>query len=155
MTTRVQTLLCGAEMVACELNLLYTYLLFIAFPNAHTSRIRSLLSSSVTANVAPMAMHDLMVAALEKDAELVKQINEPLLLLHKNLFLESNPIPVKWAAWRSGLIDSPYCRPPLDELDPNFHVDVEAALEAAGLLSFDLNGLKVPQPANRVLSNDY
>lgn len=103
---------------------------------------------SVTANVAPEAMHDLMVAALEKDAELVKRINEPLLGLHKNLFIESNPIPVKWAVWRSGIIDSPYCRPPLCELDPKFHADVETALEAAGLFSFDLNELKNTQFAN-------
>ena len=84
-------------------------------------------------------MHDLMVAALEKDANLVKQINEPLLGLHTNLFLESNPIPVKWAAWRAGMIDSPYCRPPLDELDPKFYKDVEAALVGAGLVGFDWN----------------
>jgi dihydrodipicolinate synthase/N-acetylneuraminate lyase len=52
---------------------------------------------SVTANVAPEQMHDLMVAALEKDAELVQRINWPLMGLHKNLFVESNPIPIKWA----------------------------------------------------------
>jgi len=62
-------------------------------------------------------MHDLMVAALEKDADLVQQINGPLMGLHKNLFVESNPIPVKFAAWRAGLIASPFCRPPLAELD--------------------------------------
>ena len=110
------------------------------------------IHSSVTANLAPEQMHDMMVAALEKDAELVKQLNEPLLGLHKNLFLESNPIPVKWAAWRAGLIDTPYCRPPLCELDPKFHKDVEKALQAAGLLSFDLpdfNDNKVlTQPAS-------
>ncbi|KAL9189656.1 hypothetical protein ACHAXT_009331 [Thalassiosira profunda] len=94
---------------------------------------------SVTANLAPTQMHDLMVAALEKDVNLVKQINEPLLGLHTNLFLESNPIPVKWAAWRAGMIDSPYCRPPLDELDPKFYKDVEAALVGAGLVGFDWN----------------
>jgi len=104
---------------------------------------------SVTANVAPEAMHDMMVAALENDAELVQRLNEPLLGLHSKLFVESNPIPVKWAAWRAGLIETPYCRPPLDELDPKFHADVEKALEAAGLLAFDLKDvLKVPQPAN-------
>ena len=58
-----------------------------------------------------------MVAALEKDADLVQWINGPLMGLHKNLFVESNPIPVKYAAWRAGLISSPYCRPPLAELD--------------------------------------
>ena len=72
---------------------------------------------SVTANVAPEQMHDLMVAALEKDADLVQQINGPLMGLHKNLFVESNPIPVKFAAYRAGLITSPFCRPPLAELD--------------------------------------
>jgi len=43
-------------------------------------------------------MHDLMVAALEKDADLVQQINGPLMGLHKNLFVESNPIPVKFTS---------------------------------------------------------
>lgn len=90
---------------------------------------------SVTANVAPGPMHELMMASLKQDnAEAVKKINEPLLKLHKNLFLESNPIPVKWAAWRMGLIESPYCRPPLCELDAEFYEDVETALDAAGLL---------------------
>lgn len=50
---------------------------------------------SVTANVAPEAMHELMMASLQNDEEAVKRINAPLLGLHKNLFLESNPIPVK------------------------------------------------------------
>mmetsp|Transcript_31385 Transcript_31385/g.40312 ORF Transcript_31385/g.40312 Transcript_31385/m.40312 type:complete len:105 (+) Transcript_31385:17-331(+) len=100
-------------------------------------------------------MHDLMVAALEKDAELVQRINEPLLGLHDNLFLESNPIPVKWAAWKSGLIESPYCRPPLCELDPKYHDDVETALKAAGLFNFDLNEIKVPQPANGLAFGTY
>lgn len=103
---------------------------------------------SVTANVAPEQMHDLMVAALEKDVDRVKKINEPLLGLHRNLFLESNPIPVKWAAWRVGLITSPYCRPPLSELDTKYYKDVETALFAAGLLDFEVLGFeaKVPLP---------
>lgn len=78
-------------------------------------------------------MHDLMVAALEGDADLSERINKPLLGLHKNLFVESNPIPVKWAAYKTGLIQSPHCRPPLCELDPMFYQDVEMALKAAGL----------------------
>ena len=103
---------------------------------------------SVTANVAPEQMHDLMVAALEKDVDRVKKINEPLLGLYRNLFLESNPIPVKWAAWRVGLITSPYCRPPLSELDTKYYKDVETALFAAGLLDFEVLGFeaKVPLP---------
>ena len=69
---------------------------------------------SVTANVAPAAMHDMMMAALK--GESASQINDSLLTLHKNLFCESNPIPVKWACQRMGLIQSAYCRPPLDAL---------------------------------------
>jgi len=101
---------------------------------------------SVTANVAPSEMHDLMVAALEKDASLVQKINEPLLGLHKHLFCESNPIPVKWAAWRAGLIESPYCRPPLAELDTKYYKDVETALYAAGLLDFEVLGFDAKIP---------
>lgn len=89
---------------------------------------------SVTANVAPKAMHELMMAALAGDKAEVERINEPLKLLHKKLFVESNPIPAKWAVHRMGKIDSPYCRPPLDELDPKFYADVEQALLAAGLI---------------------
>mmetsp|Transcript_31193 Transcript_31193/g.65908 ORF Transcript_31193/g.65908 Transcript_31193/m.65908 type:complete len:359 (+) Transcript_31193:141-1217(+) len=100
---------------------------------------------SVTANVAAEAMHNLMMAALAKDEEAVKRINEPLLGLHKKLFVESSPIPAKWACSRIGLTKTPYCRPPLAELDPKFYSDVETALEAAGLTGFDV---KVPVPAN-------
>ena len=100
---------------------------------------------SVTANLAPGAVHEVMMAALRKNEETMKRLNDPLLKLHKNLFLESNPIPVKWAAWRMGLISSPYCRPPLCELDSKYYEDVETALEAAGLLGVELN---IPQTAN-------
>ncbi|KAL3795647.1 hypothetical protein HJC23_002054 [Cyclotella cryptica] len=110
---------------------------------------------SVTANVAPQDMHDLMMASLDKNMELVKKINEPLLKLHKNLFLESNPIPVKWAAWRMGLISTPFCRPPLAELDSKFFDDVDAALEGAGLLGFgDVTHAKAPVLASRLESSD-
>lgn len=51
---------------------------------------------SVTANVAPEEMHNLMMASLDGEAELVKKINEPLLALHNKLFVESNPIPVSF-----------------------------------------------------------
>jgi 4-hydroxy-tetrahydrodipicolinate synthase len=52
---------------------------------------------SVTANVAPKAMHDLCQAALDKDVDAVRRLNTPLCDLNKNLFIEANPIPVKWA----------------------------------------------------------
>jgi len=59
---------------------------------------------SVTANIAPRAMHDMCMAALKGDRETAEKINEPLKGLHKNLFLEANPIPVKWALYEMGLI---------------------------------------------------
>ncbi|MGD8941426.1 MAG: 4-hydroxy-tetrahydrodipicolinate synthase, partial [Gammaproteobacteria bacterium] len=59
---------------------------------------------SVTANVAPKAMHDMCAAALRGDRAEAEKINQPLLALHKDLFLEANPIPVKWALQEMGLI---------------------------------------------------
>ena len=89
---------------------------------------------SVTANVAPARMHDLMMAALKKDTEEVYRINAPLRSLHTDAFCEANPIPIKWATKRIGKIDCAYLRPPLDELAPEFHGVVEQALIEAGLL---------------------
>eukprot|EP00540_Astrosyne_radiata_P001508 CAMPEP_0116843428 /NCGR_PEP_ID=MMETSP0418-20121206/12084_1 /TAXON_ID=1158023 /ORGANISM="Astrosyne radiata, Strain 13vi08-1A" /LENGTH=295 /DNA_ID=CAMNT_0004474183 /DNA_START=276 /DNA_END=1163 /DNA_ORIENTATION=+ len=71
---------------------------------------------SVTANLAPKLMHEMVTAAHASDFEESTRINGMLDPLHKNLFLESNPIPVKWALYRMGKIASPYCRPPLDAL---------------------------------------
>lgn len=90
---------------------------------------------SVTANLVPKAMHAVMAAAIERRADDANDHNAPLLGLHQKLFVESNPIPVKWCAKRLGLIDSPYCRPPLDELDPKFAPVLEDVLKSAGLLS--------------------
>ena len=89
---------------------------------------------SVTANVAPKAMHEAITAALEGKADVAKSLNRPLELLHKKLFCEANPIPVKWAVERMGLIESGIARPPLDRLDPKFFPVVEEALKAAGLI---------------------
>jgi 4-hydroxy-tetrahydrodipicolinate synthase len=89
---------------------------------------------SVTANVAANAMHRLVQAAREGRVEEAKSINDPLILLHQKLFCESNPIPVKWAASRLGLTQSAYCRPPLDQLDPQLESQVEEALRQAGLV---------------------
>jgi len=90
---------------------------------------------SVTANVAPKAMHDMVAAALAGDAETARALNEPLTGLHKDLFCEANPIPAKWAVYRAGWINSPYCRPPLDTMDPKFESLVEAAMKKAGVLT--------------------
>ena len=54
--------------------------------------------------------------------------------LHQDLFIESNPIPVKWAAYRLGLIKTPYLRLPLTVLSENAQVKVEEALKIAGLI---------------------
>lgn len=90
---------------------------------------------SVTANVAPSQMHNLMMAALSKDRDEVVRINAPLRSLHTDEFCEANPIPIKWALKRMGKIDCAYLRPPLDEMSPDFHGVVENALLEAGLIT--------------------
>jgi 4-hydroxy-tetrahydrodipicolinate synthase len=87
---------------------------------------------SVTANVAPKAMHELCVAARAGDAALAAAIDAPLALLHRDLFCESNPIPVKWAVHAMGLIDNGI-RLPLTWLSAAAEPKVRAALSAAGI----------------------
>ena len=87
---------------------------------------------SVTANVAPKAMHELCVAARAGDAALAAEIDAPLALLHRDLFCESNPIPVKWAVHAMGLIDNGI-RLPLTWLSAAAEPKVRAALSAAGI----------------------
>jgi 4-hydroxy-tetrahydrodipicolinate synthase len=89
---------------------------------------------SVTANLVPGKIRDIIHAGLQGDAELARELNEPFTQLHQKLFVESNPIPVKWAAKRLGLIDLAYCRPPLDEMDPHYEKVIEEALKYAGLI---------------------
>jgi 4-hydroxy-tetrahydrodipicolinate synthase len=88
---------------------------------------------SVTANVAPEAMARMCAAALAGDAEAAATIDADLAGLHRALFVEPNPIPLKWALTELGLIDEGI-RLPLVPLDPAFHDDVRAALRAAGLI---------------------
>jgi len=87
---------------------------------------------SVTANVAARAMHELCVAGLDGRHGEAAAINERLVPLHKALFVEANPIPVKWAVQRMGLI-GPALRLPLTPLSPGLHATVEAAMVAAGV----------------------
>jgi len=89
---------------------------------------------SVTANVAPRLMHEMCAAARAGDAKRAIQINNRLLGLHRNLFLEANPIPVKWALHRMGRI-AEGLRLPLTPLAPQHHETVAAALRAAGCLN--------------------
>ncbi len=88
---------------------------------------------SVTANVAPRAMSELCKAALAGDAKTAREIHFTLLSLHNNLFVESNPIPTKWALKEMGRIQGGI-RLPLTPLDTRYHEVVRAALREAGAL---------------------
>jgi len=88
---------------------------------------------SVTANVAPRLMHELCVAAMKGDIATAMKIQFQLMPVHKNLFVEANPIPVKWAMNRMGLC-GPTLRLPMTELSEGQRPVVEAALKAGGLL---------------------
>ena len=88
---------------------------------------------SVTANVAPAALHNMCVAALAGDGEKAHQINKDLVLLHENLFLEANPIPVKWALTQMDLIPQGI-RLPMTVLSEQYHQPVRDALMTAGVL---------------------
>ena len=88
---------------------------------------------SVTANVAPRAMHEMCKAALAGDAASAEAINADLTGLHKQLFIESNPIPAKWALQRLGLIPSGI-RLPLTPLSESCHEAVLDAMRQAHVL---------------------
>ena len=88
---------------------------------------------SVTANVAPRLMHDLCMAAVAGERQKAMDIQFKLMPLHKQLFVESNPIPVKWAMARLGLC-GPTLRLPMTELTAANTAVVEQALKSAGLL---------------------
>ena len=89
---------------------------------------------SVTANVAPRAMSDMVAAAMRGDAAAAERLDEPIAALHRDLFLEPNPIPAKWALARMGMIGSGI-RLPLTELSAQCQPAVLAALSTAGVLS--------------------
>lgn len=89
---------------------------------------------SVTANVAPKLMHEMCMAALAGDVSLARDINYRLLGLHRNLFVEANPIPVKWAVARMGRMKNTL-RLPLTPLSAGMHHAVEQAMLQAGVLT--------------------
>jgi 4-hydroxy-tetrahydrodipicolinate synthase len=89
---------------------------------------------SVTANIAPRLMHELCVAAIAGDRARAMQIQFQLMPVHKHLFVEANPIPLKWAMARMGLC-GPALRLPMTPLSAANEPVVEAALRASGLLS--------------------
>lgn len=88
---------------------------------------------SVTANVAPRAMREMCAAALAGDRRQAQALNEPLMDLHRDLFVEANPIPVKWALYRMGKVATGI-RLPMTQLSEQFHSTIEAALGKAGVL---------------------
>ncbi|PJG83523.1 4-hydroxy-tetrahydrodipicolinate synthase [Caviibacterium pharyngocola] len=89
---------------------------------------------SVTNNVAAADMAKMCNLALEGKFDEADAINERLMALHKDLFIESNPIPVKWAAYKLGLIPEPVLRLPLTTLSEAAQPKVIDALKIAGLL---------------------
>jgi 4-hydroxy-tetrahydrodipicolinate synthase len=94
---------------------------------------------SVTANVAPKLMHQMCAAALVGDVKKARELNLKLLPLHQRLFVEANPIPVKWALAEMGMIEHGL-RLPLAPLSEKFHQAVREALHEAGIA---LPGLRV------------
>jgi 4-hydroxy-tetrahydrodipicolinate synthase len=94
---------------------------------------------SVTANVAPKGMHQMCAAALVGDVKKARELNLRLFPLHQRLFVEANPIPVKWALAEMGMIE-PGLRLPMSPLAEKFHQTVREALHEAGIA---LPGLRV------------
>ena len=88
---------------------------------------------SVTNNIAPKAMAAMCEAALAGDRETAERINAPLKGLHKNLFLEANPIPVKWALAEMGMM-SGAIRSPLVPLAEQYHAPLREAMYRAGVI---------------------
>jgi 4-hydroxy-tetrahydrodipicolinate synthase len=88
---------------------------------------------SVTANVAPRLMHELCTAAIAGDARRAMEIQLLLMPVHKHLFVEANPIPVKWAMARMGRCGGTL-RLPMTPMSASFEPVVEGALRAAGLV---------------------
>ena len=88
---------------------------------------------SVSANIAPRLMHELCMAAMAGNVKKAMEIQFQLMPIHKNLFVEANPIPVKWAMARMGLCGGTL-RLSMTDLSKSQHPVVEAALRASGLI---------------------
>lgn len=90
---------------------------------------------SVTANVAPQKVSKMISYAQSGMQSKAKKIDEELVFLHKDLFCESNPIPVKWALSTMEKISSPYLRPPLSVLSSKYYTRIQSALATADCLN--------------------
>lgn len=88
---------------------------------------------SVTANVAPQAMHQMCASAIQGDRTAAEAVNQRLMGLHKHLFVEANPIPVKWAVHTLGLMP-PGIRLPLTPLSTMHHEVVRQAMHQAQVI---------------------
>ena len=88
---------------------------------------------SVTANIAPKLMHEMCLAAIAGQAQQAMAIQRQLLSLHKNMFTESNPIPVKWAAQRMGLC-GPTLRLPMTPFSSHLQPALENAMRSCGVI---------------------
>jgi 4-hydroxy-tetrahydrodipicolinate synthase len=88
---------------------------------------------SVTANIAPRLMHELCMAAIAGNVQRAMEIQRQLMPVHKHLFVEANPIPVKWAMAELGLC-GPTLRLPMTPLSAPFHTTVKDALRSSGLI---------------------
>jgi 4-hydroxy-tetrahydrodipicolinate synthase len=89
---------------------------------------------SVTANVAPRIMHEMCKAAMEGDIAKALELNNKVFPLHQKLFIEPNPVPVKWALTEMGMMPAGI-RLPLVPLAAEFHESVRSALREAGLIN--------------------
>lgn len=87
---------------------------------------------SVTANVAPKLMHEMCTAAFNGQFDIARTANAKLFGLHEKLFVEANPIPVKWCVQRMGLIEAGI-RLPLTPLTSSFHATLNQAMQQAGV----------------------
>jgi 4-hydroxy-tetrahydrodipicolinate synthase len=88
----------------------------------------------VTANVAPRQMSEMVAAALAGDKERAQALDAPLAALHRDLFLEANPIPVKWLLAQMGLMPAGL-RLPLTPLAEEYRARLQAAARAGGVLT--------------------
>ena len=89
---------------------------------------------SVTANIAPQQMHELCAAALAGNSDQARALNSQMATLHEVLFVESNPIPVKWAVAELGLMAQDTIRLPLTPLTTACRAELKAAMQNAALL---------------------
>ena len=89
---------------------------------------------SVTANIAPQQMHELCAAALAGNSDQARAVNSQMATLHEVLFVESNPIPVKWAVAELGLMAQDTIRLPLTPLTTACRAELKAAMQNAALL---------------------